>query len=75
MGRAGTGEAERALEALPAQRQEAMRMELRGEDAELPDGSGLQAVVAEAKERCSTFSCDTAYSSSPAALSASSHEK
>ena len=44
-------EAERALRELPDARQEAMRAEERGADAEVPSGAELQATVAEAKER------------------------
>jgi hypothetical protein len=50
-GRGKRGEAERELAELPDRRREAMQAQARGEDAELPTGDGLQAIIAEAIER------------------------
>jgi flagellar biosynthesis chaperone FliJ len=44
-------EAERALAELPDRRRTVMQAQARGEDAELPTGEGLQAIIAEAIER------------------------
>jgi hypothetical protein len=45
------GEAERELSTLPDRRSAAMRAQARGEEAEVPEGGHLRAIVAEAIER------------------------